>query len=86
MAGIGKTTIAQVVVDKRLQEYKGDVIWVEVKDEQADVVIEAIADRLGDDKITREHHIEEQIQAMKALLDLSGYWLTGIGCTGIQNG
>ena len=71
MGGIGKTSIAQMVVEKHLAENKMGVIWIEVKDEQADVVIEAIADRLGDEKISKLHQVEAQIQEMKEFLDTS---------------
>lgn len=71
MAGIGKTALAQVLVDEQLKKGRGEVIWVEVKYEKVESIIEALADCLGDDQISKLKHVEEKIPILKTLLEKS---------------
>jgi len=71
MAGIGKTAMAQVLVDQQLQKGKGEVFWIEVKYEKPDAIIEALADRLEDNQISKLRNIDERIPALRALLERS---------------
>ena len=68
MGGIGKTALAQVLVIRRLQGGGTPVIWIEVGDERSDVLIEALAECCGDEKIFSLPNINEKKQKLRKLL------------------
>lgn len=69
MGGIGKTSLAQMLVDKRLQAGSRPVFWLEVGDEKVDILIEALAEKCGDEKILSMPGTEAKKLALKELLE-----------------
>lgn len=69
MGGIGKTSLAQMLVEERLRAGSKPVIWLEVGGEKLDVFIEALAEQCGDDKILTIPNTEAKKLALKELLE-----------------
>ncbi len=69
MGGIGKTSLAQMVVEERLQARSQSILWLEVGDEKVDILIEALAEKCGDDKIFSMPNTEAKKLALKKLLE-----------------
>ena len=69
MGGIGKTSLAQIVVEERLQAGSQSILWLEAGDEKVDILIEALAEKCGDDKIFSMLNTEAKKLALKALLE-----------------
>jgi tetratricopeptide (TPR) repeat protein len=68
MGGIGKTSLAQMLVEERLQAGRKPVLWLEVKDEKSDLLMEALAKACGDDQITSISNRDAKKLALKELL------------------
>jgi tetratricopeptide (TPR) repeat protein len=69
MGGIGKTSLAQMLVEEHLQAGSKPILWLEVGDEKVDVLIEALAEKCGDDKIVSIPNTEAKKLALKELLE-----------------
>jgi tetratricopeptide (TPR) repeat protein len=68
MGGIGKTSLAQMLVEERLQMGSKFILWLEVGNERSDPLIEALAKTCGDEKIPTIANMEAKKLALKELL------------------
>jgi tetratricopeptide (TPR) repeat protein len=68
MGGIGKTSLAQILVETRLQAGSKPILWLDAGDEKIDVLLEALAEKCGDDKIFSIPNTDAKKLALKEVL------------------
>ena len=68
MGGIGKTSLAQMLVEERLRMGSKPILWLEAGGEKADLLIEALAKACGDEKISSIPNFEAKKLALKEFL------------------
>lgn len=72
MGGIGKTSLAQMLVEARLRCGSKPILWLEVGNEKSDLLIEALAKAHGDEKLPSLPNTEAKKLALKELLAQGG--------------
>ena len=67
--GIGKTTLATTIAAERIQMGKGQVIWLEVGADNADVIFEAIGRGFGEGQMIASKSGQDRVDAVHGLLE-----------------
>ena len=67
--GIGKTALATTIAAERLKRGKGQVIWLEVGADSADVIFEAIGRGFGEGQMIASKSGQDRADAVRGLLE-----------------
>jgi serine/threonine protein kinase len=69
MGGIGKTSLAATVAAQWIDSAKGDVVWLEAANENAETLFEALARALGEQAAIVDKTGDERLETIRRLLN-----------------